>query len=77
MAPDPITNRGGLLPCYFDSDRVRLYRWAYSWDAWEPPSYGYGADDWPVPGQDLLPQRVRLRLVVSGLVAREDDGEDA
>ncbi|GAA2770464.1 hypothetical protein [Streptomyces showdoensis] len=75
-APDPVPNRGGLLPCYFDTDWVSLYRWAYDWDAWEPPSYGYRADDWPVPGQDPPPQRARLRLVVNGLVAREDDGDN-
>lgn len=63
-APDPIPNRGGLMPCYFDSDWLRVYRWAYDWDTWEPPVYGVRADDWPVPGKDPVPQRARLRLVV-------------
>ena len=76
-APDPIPNKGGLLPCYFDTDWVRIYRWAYDWDQWEPPSYGYRADDWPMPGQTPLPQRARLRLVVSDLAQHGDDGDDA
>jgi hypothetical protein len=64
-APEPIPNRGGLLPCYFDSDWIRVYTWAQGWE-WEPPSYGYRADDWPVPGKDPIVQRARLRLVVGG-----------
>jgi hypothetical protein len=65
-APEPIPNHGGLLPCYFDSDWVRVYSWGLGWD-WKPPSYGYRADDWPVPGRDPInvPQRARLRLVAS------------
>lgn len=74
IAPAPIPNRGGLLPCYFDSDWVRVYQWALGSDRWEPPSYGYRADDWPVPGQDPLPQRARLRLVLGG---RDLEGDDA
>lgn len=65
-APAPIPNRGGLLPCYFDSDWVRVYRWALDHDAWEAPVYGVRADDWPVPGQDPIPQKARLRLVLGG-----------
>ncbi|MFC9497724.1 hypothetical protein [Streptomyces sp. NPDC056982] len=64
-APEPIPNKGGLLPCYFDSDWVRVYSWGRGWD-WEPPSYGYRADDWPVPGKEPVPQRARLRLVIGG-----------
>jgi hypothetical protein len=64
-APEPIPNKGGLLPCYFDSDWERLYSWAQGWE-WKPPSYGYRADDWPVPGKDPIVQRARLRLVVGG-----------
>lgn len=72
-APDPIPNKGGLLPCYFDSDWVRVYAWALGWD-WTPPSYGYRADDWPVPGRDPIttPQRARLRLVMAGEDLKED-----
>ncbi|GAA3807634.1 hypothetical protein [Streptomyces chiangmaiensis] len=63
-APEPIPNAGGLLPCYFEADWVRLYR-HYTWDSWEPPVYGVRADDWPVPGKEPVPQRARLRLVSS------------
>lgn len=72
-APEPIPNKGGLLPCYFDSDWVRVYAWALGWD-WAPPSYGYRADDWPVPGRDPIttPQRARLRLVMAGEDLKED-----
>lgn len=65
-APEPIPNAGGLMPCYFDADWVRLYR-HYTWDSWEPPVYGVRADDWPVPGKEPVPQRARLRLVTGGL----------
>jgi hypothetical protein len=61
-APEPIPNRGGLLPCYFDSDWVELYRWALHSDTWNPPGYGVRADDWPVPGRDPVAPRARLRL---------------
>ncbi|MYW46370.1 hypothetical protein [Streptomyces sp. SID161] len=70
-APDPIPNAGGLMPCYFDADWVRLYR-HYTWDSWEPPVYGVRADDWPVPGKEPVPQRARLRLI-----AGNGDLEDA
>jgi hypothetical protein len=53
-APAPIPNRGGLMPCYFDSDWVQVYVWAQGWE-WEPPSYGVRADDWPVPGREPVP----------------------
>lgn len=74
IAPEPIPNKGGLLPCYFDSDWVRVYAWALSWE-WTPPSYGYRADDWPVPGRDPIatPQRARLRLVTAGEDLEEDE----
>ncbi|MBD3004732.1 hypothetical protein [Streptomyces sp. 5-10] len=64
-APEPIPNAGGLLPCYFDADWVAFYR-HYTGERWEPPVYGVRADDWPVPGKEPVPQRARLRLVVSG-----------
>lgn len=76
-APAPIPNKGGLLPCYFDTDWVQIYRWARGVDTWEPPSYGYRADDWPIPGQNPLPQRARLRLVVSSPISQEGNRDDA
>lgn len=71
-APEPIPNAGGLMPCYFDANWVRLYR-HYTWDSWEPPVYGVRADDWPIPGKQPVPQRARLRLVLGG----QDDLEGA
>jgi len=65
-APDAIPNRGGLLPCYFESDWVEVYRF-FGWREWKPPVYGVRADDWPVPGRDAArPSRPRLRLVLGG-----------
>lgn len=78
--PEPIPNAGGLLPSYFvgsDSHTderlaawARLYTEAAVWKRdrlWEPPkAYGLCADDWPVPGQDPIPQKARLRLVLGG-----------
>lgn len=62
-APPPIPNRGGLLPCYFQAKAVeKVYRWADKY--WEPPYYGICADDWPIPGQQIIPRRPRLSLVV-------------
>lgn len=63
-APEPIPNAGGLLPSYFQADWVKVYRWALGNPLWEPPSWGICADDWPVPGQDPIPSRSRLRLIV-------------
>lgn len=68
-APPPVPNSGGLLPSYFETDWVWMYRWATRNQSWEPPKvYGLRADDWPVPGQNpiAVPQRARLRLVVGG-----------
>jgi hypothetical protein len=63
-APEPIPNAGGLLPCYFEADWVRLYGQHQEWDQWVPPVYGVCADDWPIPGKEPVPQRARLRLVI-------------
>lgn len=60
-APEPIPNRGGLLPCYFKADWERVYR--HYRRGWEPPVYGLCADDWPTPGQALTVSRSRLRLI--------------
>jgi hypothetical protein len=61
LAPAPVPNAGGLLPSYFDSDWVPFYR-HFMGEEWTPPVYGIRADDWPVPGRDLVPPRARLRL---------------
>lgn len=44
--PEPLPNRGGLLPCYINWDWEANYRLARS--SWEPPKVGIRADDWPV-----------------------------
>jgi hypothetical protein len=61
LAPKPIPNAGGLMPCYFDSEWEYVYRF-YLGERWEPPVYGLRADDWPIPGKEPVPQRARLRL---------------
>ena len=74
-APQPVPNRGGLLPCYFDSDWVKLYRWALHTDTWKPPIYGARADDWPIPGREPVAPRARLRLAaLDGELLGEADG---
>jgi hypothetical protein len=67
--PPAIPNQGGLLPCYYEPDAVeQLYRWAVH--HWTPPYHGICADDWPVPGFEIVPKRPRLALVVGGLESR-------
>jgi hypothetical protein len=69
--PEPIPNRGGLLPSYLklktgDEGWTRIYQWAAKWtySRWEPPKkYGLRADDWPTPGKDPEPEPPRLWLV--------------
>lgn len=63
-APEPIPNRGGLLPVYFDADWLSLYRHHHG-ERWQPPVYGIRADDWPVPGATAVPPRARLRLAAA------------
>lgn len=71
--PEPIPNRGGLLPCYFSrkggaDSWVQNYKWAAHtadpWlrEEWMPPVYGVRADDWPIPGKEPVAPRARLRL---------------
>lgn len=62
-APEPVPNRGGLLPCYFKADWARVYSWARP--GWSAPEYGLAADDWPgVVSDGLKPRRPGLRLIV-------------
>ncbi|MDW4918687.1 hypothetical protein [Streptomyces californicus] len=61
-APQPVPNRGGLLPVYFESDWLGTYRHRLDSPTWEPPVYGISADDWPTPGVEQVPPRARLRL---------------
>ncbi|MFB6840257.1 hypothetical protein [Streptomyces sp. NPDC056361] len=61
-APEPIPNRGGLLPSYFKAPWEKVYR-HYAPATWKPPSYGLAADDWPDPGNPPPRRRRRLRAV--------------
>ncbi|MFJ4966014.1 hypothetical protein ACIP6P_26815 [Streptomyces sp. NPDC088729] len=61
-APEPVPNRGGLLPVYFESDWLDTYRRRLDSPTWEPPVYGISADDWPTPGVERVPPRAKLRL---------------
>lgn len=74
-APEPIPNRGGLLPCYFSrkggsNSWVQNYKWAAHtadpWlrEEWMPPKHGVHADDWPLPGKEPAALVPRLRLVI-------------
>lgn len=46
--PDPVPNRGGLLPCYMPRrDWPDIYRWALRHPGWVVPAAGIRADDWP------------------------------
>lgn len=65
-APEPVPNRGGLLPCYFKADWERMYADVDPY--WKPPVYGIAADDWPgaVSG-GVTPRHPRLRLIVGEL----------
>jgi hypothetical protein len=44
--PEPLPNRGGLLPCYIRWNWEKHYKQARS--SWEPPKVGICANDWPV-----------------------------
>ena len=62
--PDPVPNRGGLLPCHFpDADWIHIYTSAR--DSWTPPYHGVCADDWPRPDTEPIPRRPRLALITS------------
>ncbi|WP_432130673.1 hypothetical protein [Streptomyces tendae] len=74
-APEPIPNRGGLLPCYFSRKSgpngwVQNYKWAAHtadpWlrEEWMPPKHGVYADEWPTPGKESEPHPPRLRLLI-------------
>lgn len=66
--PEPVPNTGGLLPRYFGAQWERLYARAceesLSMHYWKPPYHGCDADNWPVPGQQAIPRRPRLSLIV-------------
>ncbi|GAA0554913.1 hypothetical protein GCM10010390_66300 [Streptomyces mordarskii] len=80
-APEPIPNRGGLLPCYFRlKSGLRGWEQNYKWAAhtadpwlrteWLPPRYGVAAEGWPHPGRDEVAEVVKPKLQLVAL-----DGE--
>lgn len=59
--PEPMPNRGGLMPCYIRaSNWPDLYAWADS--GWQPPYVGIVADDWPVMAKVATPPVVAAKL---------------
>lgn len=65
-APEPIPNRGGLLPCHFKADWARMY--TLMRPHWTVPVYGIVADDWPgVISGGVTPRRPGFRLILGEL----------
>lgn len=63
--PEPIPNRGGLLPCHFKHpDWAEFYSRIDRY--WKPSPHGVCADEWPTPGAQKV-QRPRLALVAGML----------
>lgn len=60
--PEPLPNRGGLLPCYLPWDWEKNYRKASG--SWEPPAVGIRADDWPVMAKVRAAESVPPKLTV-------------
>lgn len=74
--PEVVPNRGGLLPCYFDKTAAAWqYKNVHPW--WEPPYHGICANDWPIPGQTIVPMRPRLALVVADLGEVEQENVES
>jgi hypothetical protein len=65
--PDPLPNRGGLLPCYLPWDWAKNY--AIANPSWKPPSVGIRADDWPVLAkvEAANPTPPKLRVLLGGV----------
>lgn len=63
--PEPIPNRGGLLPRYFAADWAKIYdhHCGKIHRRWSEPYCGVDADHWPTPGKTMIPKRPRLALV--------------
>lgn len=66
--PEPVPNKGGMLPRYFAGDWAKIYalHCGKANQPWQPPYHGVDADEWPVPGKTLIPKRPRLALVADG-----------
>jgi len=63
-APDPIPNKGGLLPLFFEWNWEDKYTKAKP--SWTVPTYGLSADEWPeVAGQEKPKAFDKLRLIAS------------
>jgi hypothetical protein len=64
-APEPIPNKGGLLPLFFEWNWEAKYTKADP--SWTVPSYGLSADEWPtIPGEEPVYAFPKLRLITSG-----------
>jgi hypothetical protein len=67
--PEPLPNRGGLLPCYVNADWPDLY--AQACPGWAPPRVGIRADDWPVMAKIAEFEPPTLKVLAGGVAAGE------
>jgi hypothetical protein len=65
--PEPLPNRGGLLPCYLRWNWPDLY--AAASPGWKPPAVGIRADDWPTLAKVAVLAPPEFTLVVGGETA--------
>lgn len=72
--PEPLPNRGGLLPCYIDCDWPDLY--AKARRGWTPPRVGIRADDWPVMEKVAAAEPPALRLITGDAHSGRGHGDD-
>lgn len=61
--PEPIPNRGGILPCYYTANWQHLY--SLHRPGWRPPHHGLCADDWPTPTHRHIPRPPRLTVIAA------------
>lgn len=75
--PEPLPNRGGLLPCYLPWDWAKNY--AIASPSWKPPAVGIRADDWPVLARVEManPTPPRFKVVFGGVEHEPPGLEDA
>ena len=71
--PEPLPNRGGLLPCHTNVTNWPDQYAAASYGDWKPPRVGIRADDWPVLAKVDAHERPKLVLLHG---AAHDHGDD-